>query len=769
MDDLLDVLLALDEHAQPAGGRLVHVETIPARAARYAEPSKPFPDLVRDALGVTSMWSHQAEAIDHLREGRSVVIATGTASGKSLAFQAPIAEAVLSTPSGTALLIYPTKALAQDQLRALHAMGVPGMVAATYDGDTGTEARAWIRRSANVILTNPEMLHTGVLPTHARWATFLRRLRYVVVDELHVLRGVFGTHVAHVLRRLRRLCNRYGSDPVFVFTSATIGEPEALATSLCGLPVVAVTDDGSPRGERLLALWNPPLLDGDAGIRASANGETARIVAGLVGTGHRTVAFCRSRRGTEVVAAEIRRHLRGSGHEDSIRSYRAGYLAEERRRIEAGAVQRRGAWRGGHQRAGAGRGHRRAGRLRGERVPGHHGVVPSAGGACGRAQQRSLAVLVCGNDQLDQWLADHPAEMVLRPPEPAVINLANPFVAAPQVACGAYEAGLSPDDAAWWPADVLDDAVRGLVIADVLRLQDGKAYWAGRGAPAPGIGLRSGTADEVRIVDADARLVGTVDAGRAPEVVHPGALYLHLGQQWRVKELDLADRVAWVEQSDAEETTSAAARSPCGCTSADATMDVGLARLSVGAVEVTSQVVGYERRDARTRELIGREELDLPPTRLQTRAFWYAVDDEVFEAAGVDPSRVPGTLHAAEHAGIGILPLFTICDRWDVGGVSTGVAARDRAAHDRDLRRLPGRGGHRRAGLLRRAAAPARHAGRHRAVRCAAGARRACSRPSAATATSRSTRPAPWRCCARCCGHDRPAADPWPIVNVQPP
>ena len=669
--DFADLLGALDEHAQPAGGRLVHLDTVPARAARTATLERPLPDAVWEAAGVTSLWSHQAEAIDHVRAGRCVVLATGTASGKSLAFQLPIAEAVIGSPPGTALLVYPTKALAQDQLRSMHALRLPGLVAATYDGDTGPEARAHIRRTANVVLTNPEMLHTGVLPSHARWATFLRRLRVVVVDELHVLRGVFGTHVAHILRRLRRLCRQYGSDPVFVFTSATIGEPDVLATELCGLPVVPVVHDGSPRGERLLAVWNPPLVDADLGIRASATAETARLTAALVEHGHRTVAFCRSRRGTEVVAAEVRRLLRGSGHEDSIRSYRAGYLAEERRRIErelfSGEV--RGVVATSALELGVDIGGLDACVVNG--FPGTIASFRQQAGRAGRAQQRSLTVLVCGNDQLDQWLATHPHELARRPPEPAVVNLANPFVAAPQVACAAYESPVAPDDGRWWADEVLDDAVHGLVMADVLRLRDGRAYWAGRGAPAPGIGLRSGTADEVRIVAADdARLVGTVDAGRAPEVVHPGALYLHLGQQWRVRELDLDDKVAWVEPCDDDELTSARSTLTVSLHEPDARTHVGAAALFVGGVEVTSQVVGYERRDARTREVIGREELQLPPTRLHTRAFWYAVDDEVVAHAGIDPSRVPGTLHAAEHAGIGILPLFTICDRWDVGGVS---------------------------------------------------------------------------------------------------
>ncbi|MEO9223646.1 MAG: DEAD/DEAH box helicase, partial [Acidimicrobiales bacterium] len=323
-----------DADAPPGG--LVHLERLPARDARFAEPSPPLRPAIRDRLGVGQLWTHQVEAIDHARAGRSVALATGTASGKSLAYQALIGEAAGSSASDptTALLLFPTKALAQDQLRSLTVLDFPGITPATYDGDCTPEERLWVRRHADALLTNPDMLHAGILPQHARWATFLRRLRYVVVDELHVLRGIFGSHVAHVLRRLRRLCAHYGSDPTFVFTSATIGRPGELASALCGKPVVEVTNDGSPHGERLFALWNPPMLDTETGVRASTNGQAARLVAELVHTGHRTIAFARSRKGTELLAADVCRRV--PDHlADQVRPYRAGYLSAERRQIEA--------------------------------------------------------------------------------------------------------------------------------------------------------------------------------------------------------------------------------------------------------------------------------------------------------------------------------------------------------------------------------------------------------------------------------------------------
>lgn len=663
---------------EPLAGddRLVHVERLPARSARFADLADPLPPSVAAALRLPPLWAHQARAVDLVRSGRSVVVATGTASGKSLCYQVPIVEACGGTPPGSALLLFPTKALAQDQLRSLAGLQVPWLVPATYDGDTGPEARAWIRRHANVVLSNPEMLHTAILPYHGRWATFLSRLRYVVVDELHVLRGIFGSHVGHLLRRLRRLCARYGSTPTFVCSSATIGEPGRLAADLTGLPVEAITDDASPRAERLFVLWNPPLLDEATGARASSNREVARLTAALVEGGWTTAAFCRSRRTTEVVASDVRRRLPPE-LAGAVRSYRAGYLASERREIEADLFE-------GRLRAVVATSALElgvdVGGLDACVLNGFPGTIASMWQQAGRAGRRStdtaLAVLVAGTDQLDQWLMTHPREVFTRSPEPAVVNLANPSVLLPHLACAAYEQPLEPPDGRWWGEEALDDGVRRLVLDDRLRLREGRAYWQGRGSPSAGIGLRSGSADEFRIVDAGSgRLVGTVDAARAFEQVHEGAIYLHLGQQYQVRSLAIDERVALVEAVELDEYTQVRATTSVAVLGTDAERAVGRAAAALGPVEIASQVTGYERRHSRTRELLGREHLSLPPSRLVTRAFWYTVDDEVLARAGVDAAALPGALHAAEHAGIGILPLFTICDRWDVGGVSTPLQA----------------------------------------------------------------------------------------------
>ncbi|MDQ1430602.1 MAG: box helicase protein, partial [Actinomycetota bacterium] len=340
---LTDACTTLDDVAHEHFDRVVSSARLPAREGRTATPQTPLSDTVRARLwlrGVADLWEHQASAIDELRAGRNVVVATGTASGKSLCYQVPIVESIVDGAHDAALLVFPTKALAQDQLRTLREWLVPDLVAATYDGDTGTDERAWARAHANVLLTNPEMLHMGILPSHARWATFFMRLRYVVVDELHTLRGVFGSHVAHVLRRLRRLCAYYGSEPTFCFTSATIGNPAELASRLCGLPVTAIDADGSPQAERAFAVWQRPLLDPHRGTRASANFETAMLLARFVDDGHQTLAFTRSRKGAELVATQARGLLADSradhaSEPPAVAAYRAGYLATERRELEA--------------------------------------------------------------------------------------------------------------------------------------------------------------------------------------------------------------------------------------------------------------------------------------------------------------------------------------------------------------------------------------------------------------------------------------------------
>jgi len=658
------------------GSPLVHVHRLPARPAVTGRLARPLPPEVASRLGVDRLWAHQARAIDLARDGRSVVVASGTASGKSLCFQVPLAEAAAApVRRGTSLLIFPTKALAHDQLRALTERDFPGVVAGAYDGDTGNEERAWIRRHATAVLTNPEMLHSGVLPHHDRWATFLGRLRFVVVDELHAFRGIFGSHVAHLLRRLRRLCNHYGSDPTFVCCSATIGEPGRLASALCGVPVEAVLDDGSPRAERLVAVWNPPPLDEATGARVSPNGETAGLVAELVRSGQKTIAFCRGRRATEVVAADVRRRLPARLRR-RVAPYRGGYLAEERRAIEEELFGGRldGVIATTALELGIDVGGLDAAVLNG--FPGTIASFWQQAGRAGRSGRPSAAVLVAGSDQLDQWMANHPDELVSRPPEPVVVNPGNPYVADAHLRCAAHEKPLTHADERYWPG-LLDDVVRRLALDDQVvvhergRGRGPQALYTGGGWPSHGVGLRVGSGGQVALRTADGEAVGTVELARACEQAHPGASYLHAGRSWRVVDLDLDGRCATVEPDDGATYTVARTDVAIDVAGCEARRRVGAVEVGLGPVEVHQRVTGYQRKDTLTGESLGVVPLELPRSTLSTRAFWYHVPDHLLDAAGVERRTAPGTLHAAEHAGIGVLPLFTICDRWDVGGVST--------------------------------------------------------------------------------------------------
>jgi DEAD/DEAH box helicase domain-containing protein len=393
------------------------------------------------------------------------------------------------------------------------------------------------------------------------------------------------------------------------------------------------------------------------------------MLAALVASDYRAIAFTRSRKGAELVAAGAKRQLPAELAR-RVRPYRGGYLGHERREIEGelfGGVLR-GVSATSALELGIDVGGLDACILNG--FPGTIASLWQQAGRAGRLQQRSLAVLIASDDALDQWFMAHPSEVFTRAPEPVVINPANPYVLDPHLACAAYELPLTPEDETYW-GDDLEDGVRRLVVADQLRVREGRAVHAGLDRPASGVGLRTGSSGEFSIVDDGGFLIGTVDETRAFSTIHPGAVYLHQGQHYKVRDLDLEERVAWVDGVDPEETTQARSDTSVTILREDAATEVGRARLALGAVEITEQVVGYRRRSLLTGEELGDEGLELPPTALVTRAFWYTVDFALLADAGLSPRQVPGTLHAAEHAGIGILPLFTICDRWDVGGVST--------------------------------------------------------------------------------------------------
>jgi DEAD/DEAH box helicase domain-containing protein len=657
-------------------GQLVHLERLPARPPRLVTLPEDLPPLVAGRLrarGITSLWEHQAEALALARDGTHVIVATGTASGKSLCYQLPLFEALLGEGRRTAIYLAPTKALAQDQLRAIRSFALTGVKAATYDGDTPSGERPRVRRTANLILTNPDMLHQGILPNHEQWASFLSRLAYVVVDEAHTLRGVFGAHVALVLRRLRRLARRHGAEPTFVLASATLGNPDELASRLTGLPVEAVTRDASPRGPVRFALWEPPLVDEAIGLRRSANMEAADWLATAVEGGVRTLCFTRSRRAAELIATYARRRVAEVDRSLSrqVRAYRAGYLATERRELERQLVagDLLGVATTNALELGMDIGGLDAVILNG--FPGTVASMWQQAGRAGRGRDPALAVLIGADDPLDAYLLHHPADLFGRPHEGALVDPSNPYVLGPHLACAAYEAPLTDAD-----LDLFGQQARAAVEAleadgTLRRRRDGLRPVTGR-SPASTISLRSAGGAPITIVETGSgEVIGTVDAARAPATVHPGAIYLHQGESYRGVDLDLVQGVALVEPFNGAEYTQPRTDTDIEVLEELETVPLPRSALSLGRVVVTRQVVGYERRRIGTGELLGYGDLDLPPQRLATVAYWYGISDELLEDATLIQKEVPGAAHAAEHAQIGLLPLFALCDRWDIGGLST--------------------------------------------------------------------------------------------------
>ena len=688
------LLHTLDEQlslALPAVGqrpRLAHVRHLPARAARFAPLPEDLPDVLRQRLvhaGVEQLYTHQAEALVTARAGHHVVVASGTASGKSLCYQMPIVERLLTDDKATALYLTPTKALAQDQLRGFRSFRLPHLRPATYDGDTPSSEREAVRRTANIVLTNPDMLHAGILPNHRRWGDFLHRLAFIVVDECHMARGVFGAHVAAILRRLERVCDRYSSGaasvraghgrpsggPTFILASATIGNPGEHAGNLIGEPVHAVTHDGSDRPPITFGLWEPPLLDEDSGARRSAVAETADVLAGCVSRGTTTLAFVRSRKGAEVVAQIASRLVEDEGLAETVRSYRAGHLAEERRVVERGLSdgQLRGVAATDALELGIDVGGLDAVVIGG--WPGTAASLWQQAGRAGRRGREATVVFVADDNPLDHYLLANPDQLWDRPLESAIADVTNPYVLLPHLRCAAWELPLESEEPRFAPAEVT-----GLVESEIadgrLRRRGGRVFWAGRGSPARLVGIRSSGGEPFQIVDADTgALIGDADEARAYRTVHSGAIYLHQGVTYRIRSLNLDTRVAEATIFRGDEYTQPRSDTDIGVLSVDEWVDWGDCRMHLGKVEVSNRVLAYERRRLSTGESLGLVDLALPELQLATQALWVTVPDVVLAGAGIAPAKVPGAAHAAEHAAIGLLPLFAMCDRWDIGGVST--------------------------------------------------------------------------------------------------
>jgi DEAD/DEAH box helicase domain-containing protein len=649
------------------GEELAHVETVAPAEPRVA----PLPDdlhpVLREALPFDGLYEHQREAWDVAASGRHLILATGTASGKSLAFNLPVLDAIAREPKERALYLYPTKALAQDQARALAELRAPNVRAAIYDGDTPGEQRWQIRHWANVILTNPDMLHVGVLPHHDRWADVLHNLRYVVVDEAHVYRGVFGSHVANVLRRLRRLAGVYGATPQLLFASATIANPGELASALGGIEATVVDRDAAPRAERTIALWNPELLDPELGLRASPLGEASRLLAGLVERGLRTICFAKSRKAAELIHKfTVDRVDTQTGAR--LAPYRAGYTPAQRRDIERRLVE---------------------GELLGVSATdalelgidiglldcaisvGFPGTVASLRQQWGRAGRRGhgLAILIASEDALDQYFMREPETLLERRVEAAILDHANPRVLDGHVRAAAFEAPVDDADR----AALGDEALERAPLLPELKQTKSGFVWAGRDYPAAQFGLRSTTPDAFAVVEAESGTVlGLVERERAYSTVHEGAVYLHLGESYLVRGLELRAGAAVVTPYNGDYYTQAKKETNTAIEETLRTERRCGLDLSFGRISVTERVVAFQKKSIRDQSTLETVELDLPETSFETEAIWYLPEPGQLEGLEKMPTLL-GTLHAAEHSMIALLPLWAMCDRWDIGGLSTNI------------------------------------------------------------------------------------------------
>jgi DEAD/DEAH box helicase domain-containing protein len=652
------------------GEEVAHTSQIPSADARTA----PLPDVlhagVRDALatrGLTELYVHQRSVWDAATRGEHVVVTTGTASGKSLAFNLPVLDAIAREPKHRALYVYPTKALAQDQARALAALKSPNVRAAIYDGDTPTDQRWQIRKWANVILTNPDMLHMGVLPHHDRWADALHNLRYVVLDEAHVYRGVFGSHVGNVIRRLRRLASVYGAEPQLVLATATIANPGGLVRDLTGVDATVVEEDTAPRAERTVVLWNPELIDPELGLRASALGDASRVMAGLVSRGLRTICFAKSRKSAELIHKFTRERV-DKDVAERLAPYRAGYTPAQRRTIERRLVE--GDLLGVSATDALELGID-IGLLDCAISVGFPGTVASLRQQWGRAGRRGhgLAVLIASQDALDQYFMREPDALLGRSVEAAILDNANPRVLDGHVRAAAFEGPIDDADRPILGDEALE---RAALIPDLKKTKRGYV-WAGRDYPAAQTNLRSASADSFAVVEAQTGTVlGIVERERAYSTVHQGAIYLHLGESYLVRELDLGARAAVVTPysgdyyTQAKKETATAIDEPlrgeqrCGL------------ELAFGRISVTEQVVAYQKKSTRDQATLETVPLDLPETSFETEAIWYVPTDD--QLAGLEQMpKLLSALHAAEHSMIALLPLWAMCDRWDIGGLSTNV------------------------------------------------------------------------------------------------
>jgi DEAD/DEAH box helicase domain-containing protein len=679
----MDVNEFLQQLQRQSGYRdqIAHIRRLPQRPAKFGELSRPLPEPLQNILtreGIENLYCHQALAVERLRDGKNVLVVTGTASGKTLCYNLPVVERILAEPGARAMYLFPTKALAQDQLATLRRWTADepelkkNLRVATYDGDTPSSSRGKIRSSANIILTNPDMLHQSILPYHAKWASFFRNLRYIVIDELHTYRGIFGSQFANVLRRLIRLLDFHGGHCQFICASATIGNPRELAEWLTHRQVELIDEDGSPRGEKSFVFWNPPFTDPGRIVRRSANIEAKTLFTELMKFGSQSIVFTRAR----VVAELIYRYARDSLVEmgetdlaDRIRAYRGGYLAEDRREIEKllFSGQLRGVCATNALELGID-----VGTLDAAILVGYPGSISSAwqqAGRSGRRSGESLAVLVAYNDPIDQYIMHHPDYFFNREAERAVIDADNPHILAGHLACAAFELPLVAEDEKYFgPAYTRILEILSQENPDLHQIAD-HTHWASAEFPSRHVNLRTVSQDTFAIIDTTAGLhktIGTLDRIAALEQLYPAAVYLHEGQTYIVTDLDVDQHLARVEQTTVDYYTRPIVSSGSRVLESQESVAHPFGELGFGPLEITWQTTGYKRIKFYTQEIIAIEPLTLPPQSLRTRGLWFMPSREIFDALN-DAGYIPlSALTGLQNLLAWALPLLAMCDPGDI-------------------------------------------------------------------------------------------------------
>lgn len=668
--------------------RVTHWEVVPAREGTYADIPAGVDDRIRAALGsrgINRIYSHQAATWDLVRSGKSVVLVSPTASGKTLAYNLPVLQRLLEDPDARALYLFPTKALSQDQQSELNEVVLGGEIPVrvfTYDGDTPGSIRISARDEGRIIITNPDMLHTGILPNHTKWIKALKNLRYVVIDEMHSYRGVFGSHMTSVIRRLKRIAAFYGSTPIFICCSATIGNPHELAQRILEMDVTLVDDNGAPSGERHFVLYNPPLVDRVQGIRRSVVLESQRIATRLLKMGVKTIVFARSRVRTELIATYIRDSLKNfytDNHGITVQSYRGGYLPNERRAIEKGL--RDGSIQGVVSTNALELGIDIGG-LDASILAGFPGTIASSWQQAGRAGRRamvSLSILVASSSPTDQFVIQHPEYFFSRSPENGYIDPGNIFIQTDQLKCAVFELPFVEGESF---GEGARDLLEYLCGEGVIRHAGGKWYWADRSYPAENVSLRTSTPENVVIVDTTKgrdEVIGEMDLVSAKLLVFDHAIYIHLGDQFVVTRLDLENRRCYVESTDTDYWTDSIVKTDIKVLAQDEEKAQAGVRTVLGDILVRTQATKFKKLKYHTNENVGYGDISLPPDEMHTRSTVLLFDPgspagRLFASLGESAKGI-----VIQRLGVllrTVAPVFLLCDPRDIG-----VAERVRDPH----------------------------------------------------------------------------------------